>query len=290
MARVRAARPGETGEVVVTDLHNLACPMIRYVNGDLAVARDDDALRVWPGAGPDRTGAGSHHRDHVRRPGQPGRWARVQHPVLVDRPRRAGVPGRPAQGSQRRVQGRPVARHGDCPSARSSSSARTSRSYLPGRAVHDRDRRRHPAERRRASGGSSWSRSRLTALALAAGERKLILRARAARRPDRLSRQRKDDAGQPAARAGGARPSGRDGAEARRDRQRARRGRHRWRAARRRHRAADRAAGRLRVLRAGRRARTHADRARRREPRPRGDRARDHRGRRAAADRVGGAA
>jgi len=38
----RAARPGETGEVVVTDLHNLACPMIRYVNGDLAVAHGDD--------------------------------------------------------------------------------------------------------------------------------------------------------------------------------------------------------------------------------------------------------
>src|SRR6185312_11831504 len=37
--RVRAAQPGETGEVVVTDLHNLACPMIRYVNGDLALAR-----------------------------------------------------------------------------------------------------------------------------------------------------------------------------------------------------------------------------------------------------------
>ena len=35
---VRAARPGEIGEVVVTDLHNLACPMIRYVNGDLAMA------------------------------------------------------------------------------------------------------------------------------------------------------------------------------------------------------------------------------------------------------------
>ena len=35
---IRHARPGETGEVVVTDLHNLACPMIRYVNGDLAVA------------------------------------------------------------------------------------------------------------------------------------------------------------------------------------------------------------------------------------------------------------
>jgi phenylacetate-CoA ligase len=38
---VRAARPGETGEVTITDLHNLACPMIRYVNGDLAVARAD---------------------------------------------------------------------------------------------------------------------------------------------------------------------------------------------------------------------------------------------------------
>ena len=38
---VRAARAGETGEVVLTDLHNLACPMIRYVNGDLAVARGD---------------------------------------------------------------------------------------------------------------------------------------------------------------------------------------------------------------------------------------------------------
>jgi phenylacetate-CoA ligase len=38
----RPARPGETGEVVITDLHNLACPMIRYVNGDLAVARRDE--------------------------------------------------------------------------------------------------------------------------------------------------------------------------------------------------------------------------------------------------------
>lgn len=38
---VRHARPGETGEVAVTDLHNLACPMIRYVNGDLAVARSE---------------------------------------------------------------------------------------------------------------------------------------------------------------------------------------------------------------------------------------------------------
>ncbi len=39
---VRPARAGETGEVAITDLHNLACPMIRYLNGDLAVARGDD--------------------------------------------------------------------------------------------------------------------------------------------------------------------------------------------------------------------------------------------------------
>ena len=38
---VRPARAGETGEVAITDLHNLACPMIRYVNGDLAVAHGD---------------------------------------------------------------------------------------------------------------------------------------------------------------------------------------------------------------------------------------------------------
>jgi phenylacetate-CoA ligase len=46
---IRHARPGETGEIAVTDLHNLACPMIRYVNGDLAVARDDTACRCGRG-------------------------------------------------------------------------------------------------------------------------------------------------------------------------------------------------------------------------------------------------
>ena len=37
---MRTARPGEQGEVAITDLHNLACPFIRYLTGDLAVARD----------------------------------------------------------------------------------------------------------------------------------------------------------------------------------------------------------------------------------------------------------
>ena len=37
----RVAEPGEVGEIVVTDLHNLATPMIRYRIGDLATAIDN---------------------------------------------------------------------------------------------------------------------------------------------------------------------------------------------------------------------------------------------------------
>lgn len=37
----RPARPGETGEVVITDLNNYCLPFIRYRIGDLAVAMDD---------------------------------------------------------------------------------------------------------------------------------------------------------------------------------------------------------------------------------------------------------
>lgn len=47
----RAARPGETGEVAITDLHNLACPMIRYVTGDLAVAREQTPCKCGRGLG-----------------------------------------------------------------------------------------------------------------------------------------------------------------------------------------------------------------------------------------------
>ncbi len=52
---MRPAQPGETGEVVVTDLHNLAMPFIRYVTGDLAVARVPDRCacgRQLPRIGP----------------------------------------------------------------------------------------------------------------------------------------------------------------------------------------------------------------------------------------------
>ncbi|HEX3776833.1 MAG TPA: hypothetical protein VHV51_20315 [Polyangiaceae bacterium] len=34
----RPARPGELGEVVITDLHNFGAPFIRYLNGDSAIA------------------------------------------------------------------------------------------------------------------------------------------------------------------------------------------------------------------------------------------------------------
>jgi len=51
--RERPAQPGETGEVVVTDLHNFGMPLIRYKNGDLARTMDDTpcACGRGPGAG-----------------------------------------------------------------------------------------------------------------------------------------------------------------------------------------------------------------------------------------------
>jgi phenylacetate-CoA ligase len=39
--RQRPAREGETGEVVITDLHNFGMPFIRYGNGDIATAGSD---------------------------------------------------------------------------------------------------------------------------------------------------------------------------------------------------------------------------------------------------------
>jgi phenylacetate-CoA ligase len=37
----RPARPGETGEIVLTDLHNWGAPFVRYANGDLATVGTD---------------------------------------------------------------------------------------------------------------------------------------------------------------------------------------------------------------------------------------------------------
>jgi hypothetical protein len=66
-ARARRA-PGETGEVVVTDLHNLAQPLIRYLTGDRGVARWR-RRRVRAGARSTafRPGPGPRGRDHARR-------------------------------------------------------------------------------------------------------------------------------------------------------------------------------------------------------------------------------
>lgn len=41
----RPAKPGEVGEVVVTDLHNLGQPFVRYANGDLAVWCAEETCR-----------------------------------------------------------------------------------------------------------------------------------------------------------------------------------------------------------------------------------------------------
>jgi phenylacetate-CoA ligase len=45
----RRARAGELGEVVVTDLHNLSMPFIRYANGDLATAGSGAPCRCGRG-------------------------------------------------------------------------------------------------------------------------------------------------------------------------------------------------------------------------------------------------
>lgn len=52
---MRAARPGEIGEVAVTDLHNLSHPMIRYLGGDRAMMRAPEPCacgRTLPRIGP----------------------------------------------------------------------------------------------------------------------------------------------------------------------------------------------------------------------------------------------
>jgi len=55
LGRYRPAHPGETGEVAITDLHNLACPFLRYMPGDLATAREPKPCscgRTLPRFGP----------------------------------------------------------------------------------------------------------------------------------------------------------------------------------------------------------------------------------------------
>lgn len=47
----RPARPGEVGEILVTDLHNFGMPLIRYRNGDLAEVREDSACSCGRGLG-----------------------------------------------------------------------------------------------------------------------------------------------------------------------------------------------------------------------------------------------
>jgi hypothetical protein len=109
--------------------------------------------------------------------------------------------------------------------------------------------------------------------------------ARPAGRADRLPRSRQDHAGQSRDRRAG-RGRRRRRRQAGDRRQRARHDRHRRRSVAGRRRAPGRAARRLRLLRAGRRSRSHDPRDPRQQPRGRHPLARDHRRRRAGADRV----
>ena len=47
----RPAKPGEVGEIVVTDLHNVGMPFIRYALGDLAVQGDETPCKCGRGLG-----------------------------------------------------------------------------------------------------------------------------------------------------------------------------------------------------------------------------------------------
>ena len=88
------ARAGEPGEVILTDLNNLAMPLVRYRLGDFAVAGGGMQLR--PSLSHDRKGLGTGIRLR-RRP----RWAAISRGILHvpvrgsagRRKRSAAVPG-----------------------------------------------------------------------------------------------------------------------------------------------------------------------------------------------------
>jgi phenylacetate-CoA ligase len=79
--RVRAARPGEVGEVAVTDLHNRSRPFIRYLNGDLAEQGDDSPCPC--GRGLPRIASIQGRQVDVLQDGHGGKVQGMVFPVLM---------------------------------------------------------------------------------------------------------------------------------------------------------------------------------------------------------------
>ena len=132
------AKPGEWGEVVITDLNNFCAPLIRYRVGDLAVAMDDGGrLRLRARAAEDRAHRGARPGDHRG----PERRVRSRHvlrpPVQGLRPRRSAS----IQVMQERARVDPAAHHqGAALRRRDLPGGARAAAAVPGRGHEDRRR------------------------------------------------------------------------------------------------------------------------------------------------------
>jgi phenylacetate-CoA ligase len=130
---VRAAAPGETGEIAITDLHNLACPMVRYLTGDLGVAHPEE--RCACGRGLQRIGPIEGRVTHTLRDGAGNPVSGLVFNILFAV---VGELARSFQVIQRRdgsVVLNVVLMHGDALPAAAEQTIRTfAARYLPGTA------------------------------------------------------------------------------------------------------------------------------------------------------------
>ena len=95
-------------------------------------ARPDAPCACGRGARADRSDRGPRHRDAARRRRPRGRRPRVQHPVRRDRPRRAQLPGHAARSTAASCSRSCRTAATGCPSASSGCCATTRSKYLPG--------------------------------------------------------------------------------------------------------------------------------------------------------------
>ncbi len=146
-ATVRPARSGETGEIVITDLHNLACPMIRYVTGDLAVARGDEHCAC--GRGLVRLGPIQGRVTETMYDGQGREVGGLVFNILFSSIGHVARNFQVVQHADRSIDFKVVPFRGRRLPDKGGGAATRPRRALPGgRSVPDRDRRRYPAHRR----------------------------------------------------------------------------------------------------------------------------------------------